>query len=39
MNMAARHKLSAAFVKTAPAGKHGDGAGLWLVKRPDGGAQ
>jgi integrase len=37
--MAARHKLSAAFVKTASAGKHGDGAGLWLVKRPDGGAQ
>jgi hypothetical protein len=37
--MAARHKLSAAFVRTAPVGKHCDGAGLWLIKRPDGGAQ
>jgi integrase len=37
--MAGRHRLSAAFVKSAPAGKHADGAGLWLVKRPDGGAQ
>jgi integrase len=37
--MTARHKLSAAFVKAAPPGKHCDGAGLWLIKRPDGGAQ
>ncbi len=37
--MRARHKLSSAFVKAAPAGKHGDGAGLWFVKREDGGAQ
>lgn len=26
------NKLSAAKVKSAPAGKHGDGAGLWLYK-------
>ena len=25
-----RHKLSAAFVKSAPAGKYNDGGGLWL---------
>lgn len=37
--MAGIHKLSAAFVRTAPVGKHGDGAGLWLIKRADGGAQ
>lgn len=37
--MRARNRLSAAFVKTAPPGKHCDGAGLWLVKRDDGGAQ
>lgn len=37
--MRARNRLSAQFVKTAPVGKHCDGAGLWLVKRPDGGAQ
>lgn len=37
--MRARHRLSAAFVKAAPAGKWCDGAGLWLVRRPDGGAQ
>lgn len=37
--MRARNRLSAAFLKTAPAGKHCDGAGLWLVKREDGGAQ
>ena len=37
--MAGRHRLSAAFVKSAPVGKHCDGAGLWLNKRPDGGAQ
>ena len=37
--MAGRHRLSAAFVRSAPVGKHCDGAGLWLHKRPDGGAQ
>lgn len=37
--MRARNRLSAALVKAAPAGKHCDGGGLWLVKRPDGGAQ
>lgn len=33
------NRLSAATVKAAPVGKHADGGGLWLVKRPDGGAQ
>ncbi|NRB01812.1 MAG: integrase arm-type DNA-binding domain-containing protein [Rhodobacteraceae bacterium] len=33
------NKLSAAFVKSAPIGKHADGGGLWLHKRLDGGAQ
>ena len=37
--MRATNRLSSQFVKTAPAGKHCDGAGLWLVKRDDGGAQ
>jgi integrase len=37
--MRAQYRLSAQFVKTAPTGKHCDGAGLWLVKRDDGGAQ
>jgi integrase len=37
--MRARNRLTAGFLKTAPAGKHCDGAGLWLVKRDDGGAQ
>ena len=37
--MAGRHRVSAAFVRSAPVGKHCDGAGLWLHKRPDGGAQ
>lgn len=37
--MPALNKLSAAFVKNAPVGKHGDGGGLWFHKRPDGGAQ
>ena len=35
----ATNRLSASAVKAAPAGKHADGGGLWLVKRPDGGAQ
>ena len=33
------HRLSSAFVKSAPHGKHADGQGLWLIKRADGGAQ
>ena len=33
------HKLSAALVKNAAPGKYSDGGGLWLHKRPDGGAQ
>jgi len=37
--MRARNRLTAGFLKTAPVGKHCDGAGLWLVKREDGGAQ
>jgi integrase len=37
--MRAQNRLSASFLKTAPVGKHCDGAGLWLVKRADGGAQ
>lgn len=37
--MGSKHKLSASFVKSAAVGKHGDGAGLWLHKREDGGAQ
>jgi integrase len=37
--MRAKNRLSSQFVKTAPVGKHCDGAGLWLVKRDDGGAQ
>jgi len=35
----ATNRLSASTIKHAPAGKHADGGGLWLVKRPDGGAQ
>ena len=37
--MRAKNRLSAGFLKTAPVGKHCDGAGLWLVKRETGGAQ
>ena len=37
--MPAKNKLSARFIKTASAGKHSDGAGLWLIKGEDGGAQ
>ena len=33
------NKLSAAAVRNANVGMHGDGGGLWLVKRADGGAQ
>ena len=35
----ATNRLSASGVKAAEVGKHADGGGLWLVKRPDGGAQ
>jgi len=35
----ATNRISAGFLKTAPVGKHCDGAGLWLVKRGTGGAQ
>jgi len=35
----AKNRLSTQFLKTAPAGKHCDGAGLWIVRRDDGGAQ
>ena len=31
--------LTSAFLKSAPTGKHIDGAGLWFIKRSDGGAQ
>lgn len=37
--MAPRHKLSAVGIQSAPPGKYGDGGGLWLHKRNDGGAQ
>ena len=37
--MRAINRLTSQFVKTAAVGKHCDGAGLWLVKRDDGGAQ
>lgn len=37
--MRAKNRLSAGFLKSAPVGKHCDGAGLWLVKRDTGGAQ
>jgi integrase len=37
--MRATNRLSSQFLKFAPVGKHCDGAGLWLVKRDDGGAQ
>jgi len=37
--MRAKNRLSSQFLKSAPVGKHCDGAGLWLVKRDDGGAQ
>ena len=37
--MRALNRLSALAVKNLPAGKHADGGGLWLVKRPDGGGK
>uniref|UniRef100_UPI002614E76F tyrosine-type recombinase/integrase n=1 Tax=Aliiroseovarius sp. TaxID=1872442 RepID=UPI002614E76F len=33
------NKLTAAKIKNAPPGKYSDGAGLWIHKREDGGAQ
>jgi hypothetical protein len=33
------NRLSSAFIKNTPRGKHADGQGLWLVKRADGGSQ
>lgn len=35
----ALNRLSAVAVRTAPPGKYADGGGLWLHRRPDGGAQ
>ena len=37
--MRAINKLTVKGIAAAPPGKHGDGGGLWLIKRPDGGAQ
>jgi hypothetical protein len=37
--MRAKNRLTAGFLKSPLVGKHCDGAGLWLVKREDGGAQ
>lgn len=37
--MRALNRITAASLKTLPVGKHCDGGGLWLFKRPDGGAQ
>lgn len=37
--MGSHNRLSAAFLRNAPPGKHCDGAGLWYVKRADGGSQ
>lgn len=39
LKLRARNRLTTGFLKSAPVGKHCDGAGLWLVKRDDGGAQ
>lgn len=37
--MRAMHRLSAKGIAALEPGKHADGGGLWLHKRPDGGAQ
>ena len=37
--MRPQNKLSAGFIRTAPVGKHLDGAGLYFIKREDSGAQ
>ena len=39
INLAKSKLLTSAFLKSAPTGKHIDGAGLWFIKRADGGAQ
>ena len=39
INLAKSNLLTSAFLKSAPTGKHIDGAGLWFIKRADGGAQ
>ena len=39
ITLAKSNLLTSAFLKSAPTGKHIDGAGLWFIKRPDGGAQ
>ena len=37
--MAKSNAFTVAQLKSLPTGKHCDGLGLWLYKRPDGGAQ
>lgn len=37
--MAKSNAFTVAQQKSLPTGKHCDGLGLWLYKRPDGGAQ
>ncbi|MEL7459932.1 MAG: integrase arm-type DNA-binding domain-containing protein [Pseudomonadota bacterium] len=37
--MRALNRLNPAGIKASPPGKYADGGGLWLHKRPDGGAQ
>lgn len=37
--MTSRNKLNPRSIPSLPPGKHGDGAGLWLYKRENGGAQ
>lgn len=37
--LAKSNLLTSTFLKNAPTGKHIDGAGLWFIKRSDGGAQ
>ena len=37
--LAKSNLLTSVFLKSAPTGKYIDGAGLWFIKRPDGGAQ
>ncbi|WP_272007839.1 tyrosine-type recombinase/integrase [Roseovarius sp. ZX-A-9] len=37
--MRATNRLTAGFLKSPPVGQYCDGAGLWFIKRKDGGAQ
>ena len=37
--MRALNRLSVKGISAAKPGKYADGGGLWLIKRPDGGAQ